>query len=69
MPHDYEWGLFFHLLGVFALGTVPMLLLIGAASSFGSDAFRRRFTRAAAVLVVLLGLAGLPAAFRLLTLG
>jgi hypothetical protein len=20
MPHDYEWGLFFHLLGVFALG-------------------------------------------------
>ena len=25
MPHDYEWGLFFHLLGVFALGGAVLI--------------------------------------------
>lgn len=54
---------------VFALGTLPMLLLVGAVSSFSRGAFQRRFTRAAAVLVILLGLVSLPAAIRLLMLG
>ena len=54
---------------VFALGTVPMLLLVGAVSSFSEGAFRRHFVRAAAVLVIMLGFLSITAAVRLIRLG
>lgn len=54
---------------VFALGTVPMLLLVGAVSSFSEGAFRRHFVRAAAVLVIMLGFLSITAAVRLISLG
>ena len=54
---------------VFALGTLPMLLIVGAVSSFSHGSFQRYFTRAAAVFVILLGFLSLRAALRLISLG
>jgi len=41
---------------IFALGTVPVLLLIGVASSFSSNNFFKFFQKVVAVLIVMIGI-------------
>ncbi|QQG38658.1 MAG: sulfite exporter TauE/SafE family protein [Candidatus Woesearchaeota archaeon] len=43
-------------MGVFALGTLPALISLGAVSSFAKGTFLKRFTKFAAVFVILLGI-------------
>jgi sulfite exporter TauE/SafE len=50
---------------VFAAGTMPMLLALGAVSSFTRGVWHSYFVRAAAVLVVLFGLLSIPAGIAL----
>lgn len=43
-------------MGAFSLGTLPALVSLGAVSSFAKGTFLKRFTKVAAVLVILLGI-------------
>ncbi len=56
-------------MGVFALGTLPVLLAISAISSFSAGSLQKHFIRIAAVLIIILGLISFPAGYTLVTLG
>lgn len=53
-------------MAVFALGTLPMLVALGGASSYTRGPVHKQFIRGAAVLVILLGIFSLPAGITLL---